>query len=147
MRIHLCAKKTKIMTLTILLYCLTILCHYQEYCISMRVMLLLRLVYKQRKAHADRWPFKWVKNRAFSKCWKGEAENRVFQDEWLGKYAFILPSSSCIRIRIRIRMSFIGQVCLHIRGICYSDRSSTVQQNDSNRTGHRQQYTNRQCTK
>ncbi len=27
-------------------------------------------------------------------------------------------------------MSFIGQVCLHIRGICYSDRSSTVQQND-----------------
>ncbi len=23
---------------------------------------------------------------------------------------------------IRIRMSFIGQVCLHIRGICYSDR-------------------------
>ncbi len=32
-------------------------------------------------------------------------------------------------------MSFIGQVCLHIRGICYSDRSSTVQQNDSNRTG------------
>ncbi len=40
---------------------------------------------------------------------------------------------------IRIRMSFIGQVCLQIRGICYSDRSSTVQQNDSNRTGHRQQ--------
>ncbi len=42
-------------------------------------------------------------------------------------------------IRIRIRMSFIGQVCLHIRGICYSD-SSTVQQNDSNRTGHRHLY-------
>ncbi len=39
--------------------------------------------------------------------------------------------------RIRIRMSFIGQLCLHIRGICYSDRSSTVQQKDSNRTGHR----------
>ncbi len=43
---------------------------------------------------------------------------------------------------IRIRMSFIGQVCLHIRGICYSDRGSTVQQNDSNRTGHRQQKNN-----
>ncbi len=43
----------------------------------------------------------------------------------------------CEYIRIRIRMSFNGQVCLHIRGICYSDRSSTVQQNDSNRTGHR----------
>ncbi len=28
-----------------------------------------------------------------------------------------------IRIRIRIRMSFIGQVCLHIRGICYSDKA------------------------
>ncbi len=24
---------------------------------------------------------------------------------------------------IRIRMSFIGQVCLHIRGICYSDKA------------------------
>ncbi len=33
-----------------------------------------------------------------------------------------------------MRMRFISQVCLHIRGICYSDRSSTVQQNDSNRT-------------
>ncbi len=32
------------------------------------------------------------------------------------------------------RMSFICQVCLHIRGICYIDRSSTVQQNDSDRT-------------
>ncbi len=44
-----------------------------------------------------------------------------------------------IRIRIWIRISFIGQVCLHTVywGICYSDRSSTVQQNDSNRTGHR----------
>ncbi len=34
--------------------------------------------------------------------------------------------------------------------ICYSDRSSTVQQNDSNRSGHRQQKSNilhRQCTK
>ncbi len=39
-------------------------------------------------------------------------------------------------------MSFFGQVCLHIQGICYSDRSSTVQQNDSNRTGHRQQNNN-----
>ncbi len=46
------------------------------------------------------------------------------------------------RIKIRIRMSFISQVCLHIRGICYSDRSSTVQQNDSNRTEHRQQKNN-----
>ncbi len=26
------------------------------------------------------------------------------------------------------------QVCLHIRGICFHDRSSTVQQNDSDRT-------------
>ncbi len=26
---------------------------------------------------------------------------------------------------------------LHIRGVCYIDRSSTVQQNDSNKTGHR----------
>ncbi len=31
-------------------------------------------------------------------------------------------------------MSFIGQVCLHIRGIFNSDRSSAVQQNDSNST-------------
>ncbi len=46
-----------------------------------------------------------------------------------------------------MRMSFIGQVCLHIRGICYSDRSSTVQQNDSNRTGHRQQKNNIQIYK
>ncbi len=37
-----------------------------------------------------------------------------------------------------MRMSFIGQVFLHIWGICYSDRSSTVQQKDSNRT----RYTN-----
>ncbi len=29
------------------------------------------------------------------------------------------------------------QFCLDIQGICYSERSSTVQQNDSNRTGHR----------
>ncbi len=29
----------------------------------------------------------------------------------------------------------IGQVGLHIRVICYSDRSSTVQQKDRNRTG------------
>ncbi len=47
-----------------------------------------------------------------------------------------------IYIYIYIRMSFIGQVCLHIQGICYSDRSSTVQQNDSDRTGHRQQKNN-----
>ncbi len=39
-------------------------------------------------------------------------------------------------------MSFIVQVCLHIQGICYSDRSSTVKQNDSDRTGHRQQKNN-----
>ncbi len=40
-------------------------------------------------------------------------------------------------------MSFIGQVCLHIEGICYSDRSSTVQQNDSNMTQTtKEQYTN-----
>ncbi len=29
---------------------------------------------------------------------------------------------------LRIRMSFISQVCLHIRGICYSDRSVAMQQ-------------------
>ncbi len=45
---------------------------------------------------------------------------------------------------VKIRMSFIDQVCLHIPGICYSDRSSTVQQNDSERTG---QTTKEQCTK
>ncbi len=38
---------------------------------------------------------------------------------------------------MNMRMSFIGQVCLHIQGICYIDRSSIVQQNDCNRTGHR----------
>ncbi len=45
-------------------------------------------------------------------------------------------------VKIRIRMSFIDQVCLHIPGMCYSDRSSTVQQNDSERTEHRQQKNN-----
>ncbi len=45
-------------------------------------------------------------------------------------------------------MSFIGQVCFHIQGICYSDRSSAVQQNNSNRTQtEKEQHTNRQCTK
>ncbi len=65
------------------------------------------------------------------------------------KIIYILFNHKCLScIRIRIRMSFIGQVCLHIRGICYSDRSSTVQQNDSNRTQTtKEQYTNRQCTK
>ncbi len=43
-----------------------------------------------------------------------------------------------MRMNERMSMSFIGQVCLHTRGICYSDISSTVQQNDSNRTGHTQ---------
>ncbi len=37
--------------------------------------------------------------------------------------------------RRKERMSFIGQVCLHIQGICYSDRSSIVQQNMT-ATGH-----------
>ncbi len=53
-------------------------------------------------------------------------------------------------IIVSIRMSFIGQVCLHIRGIFYSDISFIVQQNDNDRTGHRQQKNNiqkRQCTK
>ncbi len=57
-----------------------------------------------------------------------------------------------IRIRIRIRMSFIGQVCLHIRGICYSDKApqcnrmtATGQDTDNKRTIYK--YTNRQCTK
>ncbi len=46
-----------------------------------------------------------------------------------------------IRIRIIIRMSFIGQVCLHIRGICYSDKApqcnrmtATGQDTDNKRT-------------
>ncbi len=43
--------------------------------------------------------------------------------------------------------SFIGQVCLHMRGISYSDRSATVWQNDSIRTGHRQQNNNIQMYK
>ncbi len=55
---------------------------------------------------------------------------------------FVGPRQTTDRIRIRIRISFIGQVCLHIRGICYSDWSSTVQQNDSDRTGLRQQKNN-----
>ncbi len=45
------------------------------------------------------------------------------------------------RIRIRIRMSFIGQVCLYIRGICYSDKApqcnrmtATGQDTDNKRT-------------
>ncbi len=38
---------------------------------------------------------------------------------------------------------YSGQVCLHIQGICYSYRSSTVQKNESNRTQiTREQYTN-----
>ncbi len=44
-------------------------------------------------------------------------------------------------IIIRIRMSFIGQVCLHIRGICYSDKApqcnrmtATGQDTDNKRT-------------
>ncbi len=53
----------------------------------------------------------------------------------------------CYSVIIRIRMSFIGQLCLHIQGICYSDRSSTVQQKDSNGTGHRQQNNNIQIYK
>ncbi len=31
-------------------------------------------------------------------------------------------------------MNFIVQVCLHMQGVFYSDRSSTVQQNDSDST-------------
>ncbi len=48
-----------------------------------------------------------------------------------------LQNNGSIIIWENERMSFIGRVCLHIRGICYSDRSSTVQQNDSDRTRHR----------
>ncbi len=51
------------------------------------------------------------------------------------------------RFRIRIRMSFIGQVCLHIRGICYSDKApqcnrmtATGQDTDNKRTIYK--YTN-----
>ncbi len=43
--------------------------------------------------------------------------------------------------RIRIRMSFIGQVCLHTQGICYSDKApqcnrmtATGQDTDNKRT-------------
>ncbi len=49
-------------------------------------------------------------------------------------------------------MSFIGQVCLHIRGICYSDKApqcnrmtATGQDTDNKRTIYK--YTNRQCIK
>ncbi len=57
-----------------------------------------------------------------------------------------------IRIRIRIRMSFIGQVCLHIRGICYSDKApqcNRMTATDRTQTTKRTiyKYTNRQCTK
>ncbi len=48
--------------------------------------------------------------------------------------------------------SFIGQVCLHIQGICYSDKApqcnrmtATGQDTDNKRTIYK--YTNRQCTK
>ncbi len=56
------------------------------------------------------------------------------------EYQMLKPKSMFIHSGVRfsratMRMSFIGQVCLHIQGICYSDRSSTVQQNDSDRTG------------
>ncbi len=62
--------------------------------------------------------------------------------------AFIQSALHCIQYIVFnqfMRMSFIGQVCLHMR-IFYSDRSSTVQQNDSDRTT-KEQYTHRQCTK
>ncbi len=39
-------------------------------------------------------------------------------------------------------MIFAGQVCLHIQRIVYSDRSSTVQQNDNDSTKHRQHKNN-----
>ncbi len=64
---------------------------------------------------------------------------------WLCLVLLLKIVSICTRIRLwnimRMRMSFIGQVCLHIRGICYSDRSST----DNKRTIYK--YTNKQCTK
>ncbi len=44
-----------------------------------------------------------------------------------------------------LRMRFIVQVCLHIWGICYIDRSSTVQQDKTQII--KEEYTNRQCTK
>ncbi len=44
-------------------------------------------------------------------------------------------------------MSFISRVCLHIQGICYSDKGSTVQQNDSNRTEQRRLKNNIQIYK
>ncbi len=63
-------------------------------------------------------------------------------NSWINRHTF--------RIRIRIRMSFIGQVCLHIRGICYSDKApqcdrmtATGQDTDNKRTIYK--YTNRQC--
>ncbi len=52
-----------------------------------------------------------------------------------------------VGIRIRIRMSFIGQVCLHIRGICYSDKApqcnrmtATGQDTDNKRTIYKYTY-------
>ncbi len=56
-----------------------------------------------------------------------------------------------ILLYIRIRMSFIDQICLHIRGSCYSDKApqcniktATGQDTDNKRTIYK--YTNRQCT-
>ncbi len=54
---------------------------------------------------------------------------------WLTKY-FFAPLYQ-FRTVFENENELYCQVCLHIRGICYSDRSSTVQQNDSNRTGQR----------
>ncbi len=48
--------------------------------------------------------------------------------------AFIQSALHCIQYIVFnqfMRMSFIGQVCLHMQGIFYSDSSSTVQQNDN----------------
>ncbi len=49
--------------------------------------------------------------------------------------------------RSRSRTSVIGPVCLHRRGICYSDRSSTVQQDRTQMIQYKYTNTqNRQCT-
>ncbi len=82
-------------------------------------------------------------------CRKGVFGTDGFKTVWRRKgeniYIYIcekVENRWKIYIYVRMRMSFIGQVCLHIQGISYSDRSSTVQQNDSNSTGHRQQENN-----
>ncbi len=65
------------------------------------------------------WPLWCVRRRSFDSGLH-EGEINLIPNP-------LLPSHTT-RIRIRIRMSFIGQVCLHIRGICYSDNQAHNQE-------------------